>query len=72
MASDVIESEVDLRRNTAGEDMGLNKSSPDPDTPSTLEILENSATTSPSYSSECGEEEEEEEEEDRDKDRGQK
>ncbi|XP_012674255.2 BCL2/adenovirus E1B 19 kDa protein-interacting protein 2 isoform X2 [Clupea harengus] len=65
MASDVIESEVDLRRNTAGEDMGLNKSSPDPDTPSTLEILENSATTSPSYSSECGEEEEEEEEEEK-------
>lgn len=60
MASDVAESEVDLRLNTAG-DMGLNKSSPDPDTPRTLEMLENNATTSPSHSSEGGEEETEEE-----------
>ncbi|XP_062403358.1 BCL2/adenovirus E1B 19 kDa protein-interacting protein 2 isoform X1 [Sardina pilchardus] len=59
MASDVVESEVDSRLNTAG-DMGLNKSSPDPDTPRTLEMLENNATTSPSHSSEGGEKEDEE------------
>lgn len=59
MASDVAESEVVLRLNTAG-DMGLNKSSPDPDTPRTLEMLEYNAT-SPLYSSEGGEEKTEEE-----------
>ncbi|XP_063053810.1 BCL2/adenovirus E1B 19 kDa protein-interacting protein 2 isoform X2 [Engraulis encrasicolus] len=52
MASDVIESEVELLQNSAG-DMGLNKSSPDPDTPRTLEVQENNASTSPPLTPEC-------------------